>query len=122
MREIRLSGSEGGETAIKAVFPTPIKRLGGGRLARFVVVAGRKTTCRKVFTPNTQLSLRYFPFPIKTGTPGTPTTVPPKFRRTGIAAISVTTELIISKILILPVGSLKYIKIVMTTATSHVPL
>ncbi len=68
MREIRLSGSEGGETAIKAVFPTPIKRLGGGRLARFVVVAGRKTTCRKVFTPNTQLSLRYFPFPIKTGT------------------------------------------------------
>ncbi len=27
MREIRLSGSEGGETAIKAVFPTPIKRL-----------------------------------------------------------------------------------------------
>ena len=24
MREIRLSGSEGGETAIKAVFPTPI--------------------------------------------------------------------------------------------------
>ena len=69
MREIRLSGSEGGETAIKAVFPTPIKRPGGGRLARFVVVAGRKTTCRKVFTPNTQLSLRYFPFPIKTGTP-----------------------------------------------------
>ncbi len=25
MREIRLSGSEGGETAIKAVFPTPIR-------------------------------------------------------------------------------------------------
>ncbi len=27
MREIRLSGSEGGETAIKAVFPTPIIRI-----------------------------------------------------------------------------------------------
>ena len=26
MREIRLSGSEGGETAIKAVFPTPIRK------------------------------------------------------------------------------------------------
>ena len=33
MREIRLSGSEGGETAIKAVFPTPIQSLVAAILA-----------------------------------------------------------------------------------------
>ena len=43
MREIRLSGSEGGETAIKAVFPTPINNASPIKGGTDILVCGLST-------------------------------------------------------------------------------